>query len=111
MGARSLHRHRSFVHATSAIGIVRGDAMVRLCAPKPPNKMKPILRHIANLWTLMEHPWSLDGKLRAFKDSGFDGVCWAGSPELRDGCAKHGLIFVGGMASGNAADFPRVLQE
>ena len=72
---------------------------------------EPILRHIANLWTLMDRPWSLDEKLRAFKDAGFDGVCWAGSPELRAGCEKHGLIFVGGMASGNAADFPRLLQE
>jgi sugar phosphate isomerase/epimerase len=72
---------------------------------------KPILRHIANLWTLTEHPWSLDEKLRAFKEAGFDGVCWAGSPELRAGCEKHGLIFVGGMASGNAADFPRLIQE
>lgn len=64
----------------------------------------------------MGHPskaeeWSLDEKLCAIKASGFDGVCWAGSPELRDGCRKHGLIFVGGMASGNAADFPRLLQE
>jgi len=72
---------------------------------------QPILRHIANLWTLMEHPWSIDEKLRAFKAAGFDGVCWGGSPELRAGCEKHGLIFVGGMASGNAADFPRLLQE
>lgn len=75
------------------------------------NGSKPILRHIANLWTLMEHPWSLDEKLRAMKSAGFDGVCWAGSAELRAGCEKHGLIFVGGMASGNAADFPRLLQE
>jgi sugar phosphate isomerase/epimerase len=74
-------------------------------------KGEPILRHIANLWTLMEHPWSLDEKLRAFKDAGFDGVCWGGSPELRAGCEKHGLIFVGGMVSGNAADFSRLLQE
>ncbi len=72
---------------------------------------KPVLRHIANLWTLMQHPWSLDEKLHACKEAGFDGVCWAGSPELRAGCEKHGLIFIGGMASGNAADFPRLLQE
>lgn len=72
---------------------------------------KPVLRHIANLWTLLEHPWSLDEKLRAFKDAGFDGVCWGGSAELAEGCKKHGLIFVGGMASGVAADFPRLLQE
>ncbi len=74
-------------------------------------KTGPVLRHIANLWTLLEHPWTLDEKLRAFKDAGFDGVCWGGSPELRDGCAKHGLIFVGGIGSGNAADFPRLLRE
>ncbi len=77
---------------------------------------QPILRHIANLWTLMGHPspekeWPLEQKLRAIKEAGFDAVSWAGSPELRDGCRRHGLIFVGGMASGNAADFPRLLQE
>ena len=77
---------------------------------------KPVLRHIANLWTFMGHPtkaneWSLDQKLAAMKEAGFDGVCWGGSPELRDGCRRHGLIFVGGMVSGNAADFPRLLRE
>lgn len=77
---------------------------------------KPILRHIANLWTFMGHPtkaheWSLDQKLMAIKQAGFDGVCWGGSPELRNGCRRHGLIFVGGMVSGNAAEFPRLLQE
>lgn len=58
-----------------------------------------------------EQEWSLDQKLAAMKAAGFDGVCWAGSPELKAGCEKHGLIFVGGMASGNAADFSRLLQE
>jgi hypothetical protein len=77
---------------------------------------KPVLRHIANLWTLVGHPtkaaeWTLDQKLAAIKQAGFDGVCWGGSGELRDGCRRHGLMFVGGMASGNAADFPRLLQE
>ena len=77
---------------------------------------KPILRHVANLWTLMGHPspaseCSLDQKLGAIKEANFDGVCWGGSPELRAGCEKHGLIFVGGIASGNAADFPWLLQE
>jgi hypothetical protein len=77
---------------------------------------KPILRHIANLWTFMGHPskaaeWTLDQKLAAIKSAGFDGVCWGGSKELGEGCRRHGLIFVGGMASGNAADFPRLLQE
>ena len=35
---------------------------------------KPLLRHIANLWTFMGHPtkaaeWSLDEKLRAMKEA------------------------------------------
>jgi sugar phosphate isomerase/epimerase len=77
---------------------------------------KPILRHIANLWTFMGHPtkareWPLDQKLAAIKQAGFDGVCWGGSPELKAGCRQYGLIFVGGMVSGNAAEFPRLLQE
>lgn len=77
---------------------------------------RPVLRQIANLWTLMGHPtktgeWSLEQKLGAIKQAGFDGVCWAGSPELRDGCQRYGLIFVGGMASGSAVDFSRLLQE
>lgn len=77
---------------------------------------RPILRHIANLWTFMprsptEPEWSLERKLRAIKEAGFDGVCWAGSPELRAGVKRHGLIFVGGMASGEPNEFPRLLQE
>jgi hypothetical protein len=75
---------------------------------------RPILRHIANLWTFMGYPskeqeWPLERKLKTIKDAGFDGVCWAGSPELHEGAKKLGLIFVGGMASGNAAEFPRLL--
>ena len=39
---------------------------------------KPILRHIANLWSLVGYPspkkeWSLEQKLRAVKAAGFDG--------------------------------------
>lgn len=76
---------------------------------------RPVLRHIANLWTFMGHPapeeeWPLDRKLNAIKEAGFDGVCWAGSPELADGLRRRGLLFVGGMSSGAAADFPRLLR-
>jgi len=78
--------------------------------------VKPVLRHIANLWTLMGHPsrekeWSLDEKLRAIKDAGFDGACWAPSAELHEGAQRHGLIFVGGIASGDQAAFPSLLEE
>ncbi|HEY3761676.1 MAG TPA: xylose isomerase [Verrucomicrobiae bacterium] len=76
----------------------------------------PVLRHIANLWTFMGHPsakreWSLDKKLRAIKEAGFDGVCWAGSKELHEGCTCHGLIFVGGMSSADIKAFPRLLGD
>ena len=78
--------------------------------------MRPKLRHIANLWTLMGHPsaaneWSLETKLQAIQDAGFDGVCWAPSAELRAGCERLGLIYVGGMASGDVAAFPGLLAE
>jgi hypothetical protein len=78
--------------------------------------MKPVLRHIANLWTLIDHPtrnreWSLDKKLDAIQDAGFDGVCWAPSPELHQGAEARGLIFLGGMASGDAAAFPSLLDD
>ncbi len=64
----------------------------------------------------MNHPcrekeWPLPQKLEAIKAAGFDGVCWAGSPDLARGCQELGLIFVGGMASGNPGEFPRLLAD
>jgi sugar phosphate isomerase/epimerase len=78
--------------------------------------MKQVLRHIANLWTLMGHPsseeeWPLDRKLEAIKEAGFDGVCWAPSEQLHRGCERLGLIFLGGMASGNASAFPGIVED
>jgi hypothetical protein len=78
--------------------------------------MKPILHHIANLWTLMGHPsreveWTLREKMEAIAASGFDGVCWAGSPELWEESTRLGLMFVGGMASGEAAAFGGLLED
>lgn len=75
---------------------------------------QPVLRHVANLWTLLGHPtkareWPLEKKLGAIQDAGFDGVGWAGSAELHAGVKKFGLLFVGGMASGKVNEFPRQL--
>jgi hypothetical protein len=72
---------------------------------------KPVLRHIANLWTLLQHKWSLDQKLDAIVAAGFDGVCWAPSPELTAGATSRGLIFLGGMASADASAFPQILDD
>jgi hypothetical protein len=59
----------------------------------------------------MQHDWSLDRKLDAILEAGFDGVCWAPSPELTAGAARRGLIFLGGMVSADAASFPELLDE
>jgi hypothetical protein len=72
---------------------------------------KPVLRQIANLWTFMQHEWSLDQKLDAILEAGFDGVCWAPSPELTAGAARRGLIFLGGMVSADPATFPQLLED
>ncbi|HEX4156664.1 MAG TPA: hypothetical protein VHY48_13730 [Acidobacteriaceae bacterium] len=77
---------------------------------------KPVLRHIANLWTLMGHPspateWSLGEKLEAIKGAGFDGVCWAPSRELQAGAERRGLMFLGGMASGDESALDGLLSD
>lgn len=78
--------------------------------------MKPILRHIANLWTLVGYPsphdeWTLDRKLHAIREAGFDGVCWAPSAELHAAAQRIGLIFVGGMAPVHASEIPNQLRD
>ncbi|HEX5283606.1 MAG TPA: hypothetical protein VFW30_05760 [Bryocella sp.] len=78
--------------------------------------MTPTLRHVANLWTLMQHPsrereWTLEEKLDAIQNAGFEAVCWAPSPELTEGLRRRGLTFVGGVVSSDAAAFPAVLDE
>ncbi len=64
----------------------------------------------------MGHPsreaeWTLEAKLDAIQDAGFDGVCWAPIPGLKEGAERRGLIFIGGMASGDAAAFLGILEE
>lgn len=78
--------------------------------------MKLILRHIANLWTLIDHPtpereWTLDQKLHAIREAGFDGVCWAASAELYSAAQRFGLIFVGGMASAQKSELHPLLRD
>ncbi len=80
------------------------------------DKGKPVLRHIANLWTLMQHPspqveWTLSQKLDAIRDAGFDGVCWAPSEELWQEAESRGLIFLGGMASGQPEKVASLLRD
>ncbi len=78
--------------------------------------MGPVLRHVANLWTLLEHPsaareWSLRDKVQAIADAGFDGVCWAGSAELAAELERHKLLFVGGMATADESALGPLLEN
>jgi sugar phosphate isomerase/epimerase len=75
------------------------------CFPTP-----PCIRHIANLWTLWDHPtaasdWSLERKLAAVKAAGFDGIATASDPRHRRLAAKHGLCVVGYLSSAEPRRF------
>lgn len=69
----------------------------------------PRLRHIANLWSLMDHSWPLERQIEAVKAAGFDGFTTFARPEEARLAQKYGLILVGYVSSGNAADFPALL--
>lgn len=90
--------------------------MLNSIAEKKETSVQPVIRHIANLWTLMGHPsalheWSLNQKLEAIRDAGFDGVCWAPSDALREGARRFGLLYVGGMAPNEKASLSGLLQD
>ncbi|MEY2429149.1 MAG: hypothetical protein QOJ40_2034 [Verrucomicrobiota bacterium] len=77
---------------------------------------KPVLRHIANLWTLVWHPtkgkeWSLEHKLRAIKEAGFDGFTTQLTPGHARLGDKLGLIRVGYFSSGNDKELARLLRQ
>jgi len=76
----------------------------------------PRLRHILNLWSLLDYPsaareWSLERKIRAVKEAGFDGFAELSTPDHRRLAEKHGLMIVGYFASANAAEFRRLLRQ
>ncbi|MBE7538864.1 MAG: sugar phosphate isomerase/epimerase [Opitutaceae bacterium] len=77
----------------------------------------PKILHIANLWSLVDHPsprrqWSLDAKIRAVAEAGFDGLTAALTPEHRRAADKHGLEHrLGFISTSNPAEFARMLKE
>jgi hypothetical protein len=69
----------------------------------------PRIAHIAALWSLTGHPsagreWSLDRKLRAAAEAGFDGVAGLLTPEHRRLAARHGLRHLLGYISSDDPD-------
>jgi hypothetical protein len=79
----------------------------------------PKIAHIANLWSLVNHPsaakqWSLDKKIKAVADAGFDGFTTGLTPEHLVLAKKYGLKHVLGFvstSSGNAKDFAKRIQS
>jgi len=89
-----------------------------MAAPASPvmtNSSKPALRHVVNLWTLVWHPtrqreWSLERKLRAVKDAGFDGFTTQLTRDHAKLGDKLGLMRVGYFSSSKPAEFARLLK-
>jgi len=79
----------------------------------------PHIAHIANLWSLVNHPsaakqWSLDKKIRAVKAAGFDGFTTGLTPEHKVLAKKYGLKHVLGFvstSSGDPKDFAKRIQS
>ena len=76
----------------------------------------PKLRMIAAMWSLMEYPsakkeWSLDRKLKAIKEAGFDGLATLATPEIKKLADKHGLIINGYFSSAKAEEFRKLLKQ
>ncbi len=79
-----------------------------------PRDAAPRLRLITNLWTLWDHPspnreWSLERKLVAIKEAGFDGFTCALNKELGRLARKHTLCTIGYISSAKPGDFRRLI--
>jgi hypothetical protein len=77
----------------------------------------PQIAHIANLWSLVQHPskereWSLERKIRAVKEAGFDGFTTGLTPEHKRLADKYGLKHVlGFVSSSNPDNFVELLRK
>jgi hypothetical protein len=76
----------------------------------------PALKQCVNLWTLVAHPqpgreWTLEKKIRAVKEAGFDGIADRLSPEHARWCDRLGLMRVGLVVSHDSREFRDRLKE
>src|SRR5688572_16718852 len=75
------------------------------------------LAHIANLWSLVAHPspereWTLEKKIRAVADAGFDGFTTALTPEHRALAEEYELEHLLGFISTNEPEeFAKVIAD
>ena len=83
---------------------------------KPFTANPPVLRHVVNLWTLVWHPtkareWTLERKLHAVKDAGFDGFTTQLTQQHAKLADKLGLIRVGYFSSSDPGKFASLLRS
>jgi hypothetical protein len=77
----------------------------------------PRIAHIAAQWSLLDHPspgrpWSLERKIRAVAEAGFDGITATLTPEHRRLAAKHGLShLLGFISSDDPGEFAQRIRE
>lgn len=82
-----------------------------------PTSTAPRLVMCAATWSMIGYPsprreWSLERKLAAIQDAGFDGVCAYVTPELQAGAARRGLRLMSGFdAKSTAAALPRLRDQ
>jgi hypothetical protein len=69
-----------------------------------------MIRHIAALWSLTDTPGTIDEKFALAKAAGFAGVACGPNPEVAPAAKKHGLIVLGYISSGKAAEFPAAVK-
>lgn len=62
-------------------------------------KNPPVLKHVANFWTMMQYPlakkeWTYEEKIQQAKKAGFNAICWLALPELLPLCQKYEMDFI-----------------
>lgn len=76
----------------------------------------PILRHIANLWSLWDYPtakkpWSLERQFVDIKEAGFDGILTLATREHARLAEKYGLLIVGYIAASKSSEFRKLIRQ
>jgi hypothetical protein len=77
----------------------------------------PVLRHIANLWSLWDYPtakkpWSLERQIVDIKEAGFGGFTTRGVTQEHAKLAKkHDLIIIGMFDAVKSSEFRKLIQQ
>ena len=76
----------------------------------------PLVRHIANLWSLWDYPtakkpWSLERQLVDIKEAGFDGFSTLATQEHARLAEKHGLVIVGYISTAKRSEFRKLIRQ